>query len=55
MNACKSKLAESALHVVLAANHLAHQPTSPEAVVAALTYLGLAALLIAHMEQEEID
>ena len=55
MTACKNKMAESALHVVLAANHLAHHPTSPEVVVAALAYLGLAALLVAQMEQEDVD
>lgn len=52
MTATKNDLAEAALHVLLAANYLAHQPTTPDAVVAALAYLALAALHLADKEQE---
>jgi hypothetical protein len=49
----KTNLTEAALHFVLAASYLAHQPATPESVVAVLAYLGLAALRLANQEQED--
>ena len=53
MITCERNTTEAALHVLLAATYLAHQPSTPSAVVAVLAYLGLAALRLAEEDSEQ--
>lgn len=49
---CDKNLAESALHVMLAASYLSHQPMTPQGVVAVLAYIGLAAIRLTEQDKE---
>lgn len=53
MITCERNHAEAALHVLLAASYLAHQPDTPASVVAILAYLGLAAMALAKEPEQE--